>query len=281
MEHQTLAQVISITAQKHLGSLAAPVWVSKTFGPVLGRYGSVEQFVDTYDIPWTQAARCQGDRQKEVCLGRFQDLNDFFGRNVAPRYRQIASPRNDSILVSQATCRLTAFDGFRDSSVWVKGKKWSLDNLLGRPSHGRNMCVCIFRLAPEDYHRVHVPCRCMITGVKSIPGTLLSVDPKLVTSTTDVLTSNARQVIDMWSPDIAPFVTVMVGAAIVGDIQITAPHNVMLAKGQEFGRYGFGGSTNVMIMPAKKVKLANRLVRSSAKGIETKVRVGEQIGQFL
>jgi phosphatidylserine decarboxylase len=73
----------------------------------------------------------------------------------------------------------------------------------------------------------------------------------------------------------------MVGAAMVGSIVQTAPEKRKLKKGAEFGYYQFGGSTNIMILPAScALTLDADILRNSKAGVETLVDVGEQIGRI-
>lgn len=277
-----MEQVIAATAQRALGKLAAPAWLTSVGGDLYGSLGSVKGFIRHHGVRWQNAERCQ-DKGLDLreCAARFTDLDDFFTRQLAPRARRIDRPDDNCTMVSQATCRLTVFPVFEKSALWVKGKGWSVAALLNRKEPSQDMAVLIFRLTPSDYHRVHLPCRAKIVKVTRIAGTYLTVNPRLVRSTKDVLTRNARCVIDMWSPDIGPFVTVMVGATIVGDIHVVAPTDRLLPKGAEFGYYSLGGSTNVMLLPAGRVKWRAGLLSATEAGEETTVRVGQAVGRLL
>lgn len=174
------------------------------------------------------------------------------------------------------------FPTFKDSGLWIKGKHWNLERLLGAHTtlpQLTDASIAVFRLAPQDYHRVHTPTTCMISKSHSIGGSYLSVDPAVIASK-DVFTENHRVVLQMRAA-FGDFLTVMVGAALVGTISVTAPLNVVLPKGTDFGHYSFGGSTNIMIVPkGAQLKFSPDLLKNSAAGKETYLQVGEMIGQM-
>lgn len=81
----------------------------------------------------------------------------------------------------------------------TQGKKFTLESLLG--PRGADLvplyqggAVCIARLAPQDYHRWHMP----VTGVLGpryrISGALYTVNPVAVRQKLDVYTENEREV---------------------------------------------------------------------------------------
>ena len=68
------------------------------------------------------------------------------------------------VLVSPADCRLGAFPSVMAATkLWIKGNRFTVEELLGpeltheAPNFlGGSVVVC--RLAPQDYHRWHMPC---------------------------------------------------------------------------------------------------------------------------
>ena len=50
-------------------------------------------------------------------------------------------------------------------------------------------------------------------------------------------------------------------------------------RGQEKGRFEFGGSTVVLCVQRNKVKLDKDIIENTSKGIETIVKMGERIGK--
>jgi len=286
LEHQGRLQHLGIQAQSLLPAfLSSPAWATQLVGGSMGASKSrIKTFIQDYGLRWQEASRCGDVKTMDECVARFADLNDFFARQIAGI--RIARPSDERTLTSQAQCRLMVFDSFDSSTVWVKGKNWSVASLLGTktpPVDLRDCYVAIFRLAPQDYHRVHTPCGCTIVSARAIDGSFLSVHPDVVGSARDVYTHNARMVFHMRNRLLGDFYTVMVGAAMVGSIVRTAPVRKRLKKGQEFGMYQFGGSTNVMLIPkgGHVIKFDAALLRHSRKNVETLVNVGDRIATVV
>ncbi len=71
-----------------------------------------------------------------------------------------------------------------------------------------------------------------------------------------------------------------VGAMCVGRIK-NYHHKTMVRRGQEKGRFEYGGSTIVLLIRRDYVAIDNDILRNSANGVETKVKLGERIGKAL
>jgi len=95
-------------------------------------------------------------------LDSFNNFNEFFYRELKPGMRPIDSPDDPSVFVSPADCRCVVFDTITDATrVWVKGRNFTVGALLDDPALSAKFeggSLAIFRLAPQDYHRMHVPC---------------------------------------------------------------------------------------------------------------------------
>ena len=58
---------------------------------------------------------------------------------------------------------------------WIKGRKFSMRGLLGDETYSSKFgegSLVIFRLAPQDYHRFHVPISSVVEKFIEIPGPL-------------------------------------------------------------------------------------------------------------
>ena len=69
-----------------------------------------------------------------------------------------------------------------------------------------------------------------------------------------------------------------VGALLVG--KINNYNKDKYVKGEEKGYFELGGST-IVILTSDKVKIDNDIINYSNKGIETKVKYGERIGELM
>ncbi|KAK8948836.1 hypothetical protein KSP39_PZI006030 [Platanthera zijinensis] len=132
-------------------------------------------------------------------IDRGQTFNEFFIRELKPGARTIALKEHDEIAVCAADCRLMAFKSVNDSlRLWIKGRKFSVQGLLGVDLCTNTFTegsLVIFRLAPQDYHRFHVPVSGTIESFTEISGSLYTVNPIAVNSRyCNVFTENKRTV---------------------------------------------------------------------------------------
>lgn len=72
-----------------------------------------------------------------------------------------------------------------------------------------------------------------------------------------------------------------VGATMVGGIKQNYLSNTFVKKGEEKGYFYFGGSTCVLVFEKGKIKIDIDLIENTKKGIETKVYLGEKIGEII
>ena len=129
----------------------------------------------------------------------------------------------------------------------------------------------------DDYHRY-----CYIDdGKKSrnyrISGVFHTVNP----AAGDVLPiykENTREFSLLKSRHFKTVVMMEVGALMVG--RITNYHGACLVKrGEEKGKFEFGGSTVILLFQDGAVRIDDRLIHNTEKGYETIVRMGERIGE--
>ena len=69
-----------------------------------------------------------------------------------------------------------------------------------------------------------------------------------------------------------------VGALFVGKIE-NRPRRASVKRGEEKGNFAFGGSTIVLITEKNAVKPDEDILNNSREGIETRVFMGEKIGE--
>ncbi len=262
-------------------------------------------YIHEYDIDWTTAEKCQGLKSAEECAQQFESKNEFFQRKLAPQFIKIAGIGNPRMFVSPADCRLSAFDKVDIATeYWIKGKGFSIDTLLGGKNYptvpdttklkvtlpyGRlsdsyqNGSLLICRLAPDDYHRFHLPMDCVYMGHYKIPGEFYSVDPRLVNSSIDVYSSNKREVHLLHNDHFGTVLCVVISATCTGSIEINPQLQEYqhYSKGFDFGTFGFGGSTLVLVFPPHTLAICRTFTQNSLHGNETYVKVGNRIGTAM
>lgn len=81
--------------------------------------------------------------------------------------------------------------------------------------------MVIARLAPQDYHRFHVPVDCIVKSRKDISGRFFTVNPIAINNQIDVFTENKRVLSIFESPEFGEVAYISVGATLVGSIVFT------------------------------------------------------------
>lgn len=108
------------------------------------------------------------------------------GSKLKPNARPIDSPDDPTLLVSAADCRLMVFETVSEAThLWIKGREFAIGCLLGdayRDEVERYVggALAIFRLAPQDYHRFHVPVDGVIGKMTAIAGEYYTVNVRVV-----------------------------------------------------------------------------------------------------
>lgn len=75
-----------------------------------------------------------------------------------------------------------AFETVQEATrLWIKGREFTVGRLLGEAHRGEaekyvGGALCIFRLAPQDYHRFHVPVDGVIGEMTDIAGEYYTVN---------------------------------------------------------------------------------------------------------
>lgn len=219
-------------------------------------------------------------------VSSFTTFNDFFYRKLKPGARPCENPQESRTAVSAADCRVTIFPSVSNATeLWIKGKSFSIQRLLGDayPEDvyrytGMGSSIAIFRLAPQDYHRVHSPIDGIMGKPVHIDGNYYTVNPMAVRSNLDVFGENARTVFPIQSPVFGKVMIVMVGAMMVGSCITTAQPGSFVRRTDELGYFRFGGSTVVVLFERQKLIPDSDLLANSLLRIESLVKVGMSVG---
>ncbi|KAL0489356.1 phosphatidylserine decarboxylase [Acrasis kona] len=213
-------------------------------------------------------------------LDSFKNFNEFFYRKL----KKEARPIHQSDCVSPADCRFHAFRSITDATnIWIKGHNFTLKNViqdekLSERFVGGSMAIC--RLAPQDYHRFHIPVDGIMGSTQKFDGTYYTVNPIAITKY-DVYTENKRFVTLIKSDLFGDVLFVTVGATMVGSIVLTSEEGKKVEKGDEHGYFAFGGSTVLLFFLPNAIQFDSDLLANSDKGLETLVKMGESIGRSV
>ncbi|KAJ5220169.1 Phosphatidylserine decarboxylase-related protein [Penicillium chermesinum] len=213
----------------------------------------------------------------------FRTFNEFFYRALKPDARPCSAPDDPRIVVSPADCRSVVFDRMTEAtSIWVKGREFSIERLLGdaypedAPRY-RNGALGVFRLAPQDYHRFHIPVDGVMGEPKTIEGEYYTVNPMAIRSALDVYGENVRVLVPIDSVAHGRVMIVCVGAMMVGSTVITRKAGEQVARAEELGYFKFGGSTLLVLFEEGVVKFDSDLADNSKGPLETLIRVGMSV----
>ncbi len=203
--------------------------------------------------------------------------DSFVTRKIDPAKRPIAS--NPDALIAVADSRLLAYPVTSDGRIPVKQSFYTITELLRDPdlaaTYNEGTCL-VFRLGTEDYHRYCFADDGEVIRTNSINGVLHSVQP-ISSKRYKAFSENHREYSVIETANFGAVVTVEVGAILVGKI-----HNYDVTsclRGQEKGYFSLGGSAILYLLKPGTVKIDSDIIEYSRKQIETKVRLGEKVGE--
>jgi phosphatidylserine decarboxylase len=245
--------------------------------------GIIRWFVRKYGVNMAEAA--------DPDITHYATFNDFFTRALKPGARPLA----DADLVSPVDGAISQFGAIAHDQIFqAKGHRYSTRTLVGgdaelaaRFDHGHFATIY---LSPRDYHRIHMPCEGRLRRMVYVPGELFSVNPATARGVPGLFARNER-VVCVFESAHGPFVLALVGATIVGSMATVwhgtvnpprgkavrswdyADGDVVLAKGQEMGRFLLG-STVVLLFPQGPLAFNPAWVPAG------EVRLGEAMGDW-
>jgi phosphatidylserine decarboxylase len=129
----------------------------------------------------------------------------------------------------------------------------------------------IFRLAPQDYHRFHIPVDGVMGEPRPVDGEYYTVNPMAIRSALDVYGENVRVVVPIDSVRHGRVMVVCVGAMMVGSTVITRKQGEQVKRAEELGYFKFGGSTILLLFEKGQMVWDDDLVDNSKGALETLV----------
>lgn len=207
----------------------------------------------------------------------YKSYNDFFTRKMKPGVRVL--DENPKHLISPCDSRLTVLPIDKDCILTIKNTPYTVASLLRDKKLAAQYeggQALIFRLCVDDYHRY-----CYVAdGVKSvnrfIPGRLHTVNP-IANDYFPIYKENSREYTLLCTEAFKNVVVMEVGALLVGKI-VNHHQKASVHRGWEKGYFEFGGSTIVLLLQAGAAQIDEDILKNSAEGFETRVKLGERIG---
>lgn len=228
----------------------------------------IKPFIEKYNIDMTDF------EQKE-----YSSFNDFFARKFLPDKRPVAADKN--ALIAVADSKLSVYKIDDKLEIKIKNSVYTLEELTRDSKisgdYAAGTCL-VFRLTVDDYHRYCFFDSGKLVSTKTINGCLHTVGP-VSAERYKVYSENYRCVSFLKTEHFDETVTIEVGALLVGKI-ISHPMTDF-KKGDEKGYFLMGGSTIVILLKRGTVKIDGDILVHSEQGIETKVKMGEKIGERI
>ena len=217
----------------------------------------------------------------EYDLSNIGCFNDFFCRPL----KEGARPYDTDEQSAAAPCDglLTVVPIRHDTVLAVKQSRWSVSRLLDDAALAAEFeggwCL-IFRLCVDNYHRY----AWFASGTKSenraIPGAFHTVRP-VALEDVPVFTENTREYTVIESPSMGKVIQAEIGAMLVGKIVNLQPEAGQVRRGEEKGRFEYGGSTVLVLVQKDVLRLREDILAASREGRETGVKMGERIGALI
>ncbi len=209
---------------------------------------------------------------------RYHSFNAFFSRQIREEQRLIDLAASE--LIAPCDSRLTVHDISDDNRFMIKGRSYSMKELVKSEKLARHYCggkLLLFRLTVSDYHRY-----CYIdNGVKTknyrIPGVLHTVNP-IAVAERPIYKENVREFSVLKTENFGNVLMMEVGALLVGRI-VNHHQSAEVMRGEEAGLFQYGGSTVIVCLEPGVAVLDSDILANSAEGIETRVWMGERIGK--
>lgn len=208
---------------------------------------------------------------------RYKSFNDFFTRRIKPEKRPI--DMSEKSLVSPADGRISVYKIRKHSVFSIKNTKYTLESILRNKELAKeyeNGYFIIIRLSVDNYHRYCSSDNGKILEYHRIPGVLHTVNP-IANDYFKIYKENSRTYSVIESENFGKLIQIEVGAILVGRI-VNNRHHGTLKKGQEKGKFEYGGSTVILIAKDENVIIDNDLIVNTYAGYETMIKMGERIG---
>lgn len=207
----------------------------------------------------------------------YRSFNDFFTRRVREGCRPVEDTPEH--LIAPCDSKLTVCPIGADSRFRIKGVWYTLEQLLRSQELARHFLggtLLLFRLTVGDYHRYACIDSGQLGPVTRIPGVYHTVNPAAA-GRSAIYRENTREYTLLESDHFGTVVQMEVGAAMVGRI-VNELQCCTVSRGQEKGRFEFGGSTVIVLLEPGAACIDEDILRNTQQQAETVVRLGERIG---
>lgn len=200
-------------------------------------------------------------------------FNDFFTRK-----RCYSNCCGAGILAAIADAKLSVYPIDDELCLPIKKSIYTLGEIVDHQislDEFKNGTALIFRLSVDDYHRYVYPDDGELLKQYQIKGELHTVRP--VSEKYRVYSRNTRVVNVLSTRHFGKMIQIEVGALLVGCI--TNNSSKFFKKLDEKGYFSYGGST-IILLVENTVAINEDILEQSRLGYETKVTIGDIIGEI-
>lgn len=210
----------------------------------------------------------------------YASFNDFFTRDLKPGKRFIN--RDKEVLISPSDGRVSVYEIDDNMTFNIKDSYYTIESLTHSKKAANyykgGTCV-IIRLCVDNYHRYCYIDNGYKTTNKFIEGVLHTVNP-VACEYYDIYKENSRECSLLHTENFGKVMQIEVGALMVGKI-VNYDQVACIHRGDEKGKFEFGGSTIVLLFKKDAVEIDDDLIENTKNGYETAVKMGERIGKQL
>lgn len=259
-------------------TVAGRIVLKALTSPIISRIGGAYMDSRISRIHILSFARNNNIDMSEYVIENWPNFNEFFTRKIKKGKRPI--DMNANVLASPCDGRLSAYRINENSVFAIKNSHYSVERLVGGKETAKKFSggtALVFRLCVDDYHRYAYACDGEIVSQKYIPGKLHTVRP-IALERYPVFVENTRECTMIQTDNFGLMAQIEVGALMIGKIENYKSAG-RVQKGEEKGRFLYGGSTIVLLLPKDAVKIDSMLFDLSARDIEVRVRFGQKIGE--
>jgi phosphatidylserine decarboxylase len=267
-------------AGQKLGGLFTNKYFSQAYGALQdlpSSHRKVRPFIDKFNIPIDEYE--PGTRPSEDPRDSYRTFNEFFVRKFRMGKRSFVSEPHRMPAFAEA--RYVGFDAIQESKTYpVKGSYLLAKNLVGNEQIAKIFDggpLLIARLCPVDYHRYHYPDNGKVMEHFRVPGVYDSVNPLALKQKNQIFIENERYTSILQTENFGRLAYIEVGAICVGKIVQSHRWNKPFMRGEEKGYFLFGGSTVILIGEKGAWKPSADVMKNTAAGIETYLKLGEEI----
>lgn len=205
----------------------------------------------------------------------FKCFNDCFCRKIKEGKREF-----EEGLVAPCDGLLSVYPISDGLVLPIKQSKYTIADLLQDSELANEFdggTVLVFRLCVNHYHRYSYFDNGIKGDNKFIKGKLHTVRP-IALERYPVFTENCREMTVIQTEHFGKAVQIEVGAMLVGKIA-NLHQSGLIKRGEEKGMFLYGGSTVVLLLQKDAATLPDELYKATEQGLETPVKMGQQIGE--